>query len=211
MSDHVANLVGRTLGTAQVVQPRIASRFAGTGGAISGFREIASEVEPSRADAPLPVASLQTDSGRTTVQTDAAIPRNMPVRAAEEVRVTDVRHPIEHMEPRIVRQAAPPMGADAAPAVEAVEETLAAPAYDAAPRLVVNTPQTKARELAPLTRSRQTEASSEARRPVVRVHIGSIEVRAVQTAEPKRATAPSPTATPVSLDSYLRGRKGASR
>jgi len=234
---YISNLVQRTLGVTPVAQPVIQAKFAPQGrsvgvavqdggvGPIANLREGQTPVRPqSLREQPNP--EVPHTSPATPAQTPVANSksRNFP-RTDVHGEVPDGPRFVEHgsvpsttgppHESRI--SAAPVRSMNESPVRATVELNLAHGANPASDefRLMSAESFAPARtrfSLSPAALSRSSELES-AEAPIVRVHIGRVDVRMVaQGTKESRATLPSGTgAKPVSLEEYLKARQRGQR
>ena len=195
MSDHLSNLVGRTLGTTPVIRPRVASRYAGTPNP---------QPEPVSPSTPLPAAPHQQAAllqlSHEIHEPAPTLPE--PALLVNPAALDNNARPVHPASVRVAASAASPAGSQASvPAGEAVAPEALHLLLPLQPSASISHQQPGAPVPA---------ASAPPAQPIIRVHIGSIEVRAVhQAEEPRRPQPATPAARPVSLDAYLERKRGS--
>jgi hypothetical protein len=206
VSDFLGRIAARAVGQATVAQPRVRALFAELEPASAESRlEVVKTEAPNAAAVPNGVPETpRTESPARTSSPESEVaarvrsqPRPSIANVAEAVAGSDALRrsddPPARLEPEIADAA--PIDADIgretpAAAVTAALPILAVPASPASPEAVQVT-----REEPP---------------PVVRVHIGRLEVRAnVQEPRSPAAHRESPRPQELSLADYLRGRREA--
>lgn len=231
---YIANLVHRTLGVTPVAQPVIQARFAPP---ISAYAPAVREASVAERLAPAPplahsISTPQTTrvpqppingapsegirpwEGRGVAPTRPTV-SGEPARAdlaaneREPVPVPSPEHAPPRPGPRAVQAFSPEsqLGVSAGWDGDDVQ-------MDDDFRLMKDAPSRSTQNFSPAQpayptaalRSRETESAA---RPVVRVHIGRVDVRLVApgTKEPRASTPSVPDAKPASLDEYLRARQ----
>jgi hypothetical protein len=230
MADFLSRLAERTLGSAEVVRPRIAPLFAaGVGPPLDESPEQnVTDVEPQRQwPTPLVGPVLVDGPRRAASETSSTTPRGVPDVQAEasNERATEEPGPAlsERVSPRLA--AAPsdvemrPRDAVTARAVRQVEPPLLLPRRHALSDPSAPTVATRA-SAPPAAFGSSDFPSAEGPppavraplpAPTVRVTIGRVEVRAVFAAP--EAPRPAPEAPPPSLnlDEYLKQRREGTR
>jgi hypothetical protein len=234
---YIANLVYRTLGVTPVAQPVIQAKFAPPSQTIAAAGQ---DFNASRTTAPMPRAAqsllrpqteqLGNQPRMLDAQTEPAVAREgrrilsahllSPVETADAhsaaIKRESVARPAESSRfatltvPRVPVEAQSPDTPDwpqrAAQTSDDFRLMKAAPSTQAASGF---RPSSSTHGPAP-SRFRETESIE---RPIVRVHIGRVDVRMVTPGakEPRTAIPAALEAKPASLDDYLRARQRGTR
>lgn len=213
MSDHVANLVGRMMGTAPVVRPRIPSRYESSTFDAGEPSEIVAEHDyPSKAPREVPPRPIAATPSAAKQAPAALAEQPAPAaNASEEQPIAAVLRPLVESAQPAARDLTASRSASLASVPPPPAEQRVDDGTPAGRLVLVPMPQ-RQHQPPPATPAGSTAAlSGPAARPIVRVHIGSIEVRSAPQAGPVPARPPAGGARPMSLDEYLSGRNRGSR
>lgn len=208
MSDYAGSLVGRALGVAPMVHPRVASRYEGSPAVESVEAVNSGPPERSPTPASLPAAGLRIETREAVAPPptpEATLETRRETRTEEHVIVQREKAPMEFPTPPRIRP----------PVIESIEEradepALLVPAWQAVPGTVSPTSLASPVPLNPPAFPR-SGPDAESMRPIVRVHINRVEVRAPQQPDKPVKASPAAAPKPMSLDAYLRSRQGGSR
>lgn len=208
MSDYAGNLVGRALGVGPMVHPRVASRYEGSPAVESVEAVNAGPPERSPTPASLPAAGLRIETR------EAVAPTPTPEVILEASRETRTEEPVVVQRERASMELPTPSRKHQ-PVIESIEEAadepaLLVPAWQSAPGTVAATSLASPVPLNPPAFPR-SGPDAESMRPIVRVHINRVEVRAQPQPEKPVKAAPAAAPKPMSLDAYLRSRQGGGR
>ena len=210
MSDFVGRIAARAVGDAVLAQPRVRGLFEDESAAGAGLVVIDEEVPAPARPQPAPEAPVPTAEGSTV----PAPPAEAPAPRAGDARS---RAPAETRPPARVQRgetpvAPPRLPHPAEPAHEQRHEPAAPVAVveSTGPERVTATPAVMpaVRARAALPPPVPPAPGMRAEPPVVRVHIGRLEVRAnvhEPLREAPRAAEPKPQA--LTLADYLRGKR----
>lgn len=239
---YIANLVHRTLGVTPVAQPVIQARFAPqsqqvtVGGQDSGVAQT-TVLAPSKPEASPIVAQSRTISAQPEIpvlragkgtsaghspvfsepssadptKADQAVKESQPVlppvRNAEDSGLQPPNLPALAV---TVQAQAPEMSDRPQHPAHAVDEFRLMQPTPPALGLRPSSSTSRPASVASFSQSREMES---AERPVVRVHIGRVDVRMVTpgTKEPRAALPTVPDAKPASLEEYLQARQRGTR
>jgi hypothetical protein len=202
MSHFLGRLVDRARGTAPRVEPLVAPRFAP-----AAIFEVASEVDALPADrqeqpriASRASPAEKPDGERVSEADRLPLPRDNvnPDLESEKLPVPMAEHSMVLVQPALAANREEPLGKNG--------KTLAAASAAKRPRSAAPIPTTLLHfEHRPL---RPNETSEE--RPIVRVTIGRIDVRATPTAAPSRKS-PTRSEPKLTLEAYLKSRREGAR
>jgi hypothetical protein len=230
MADFLSRLAERTLGSAEVVRPRIAPLFAaGVGPPLEESPERSvTDVEPQRQwPTPLVEPVLIDGPRRAASETSSAAPGGVPDERAEASNEKATEEPGRVLSVRVSPRPAaapsdvvmPPREAVAARAVRQVDPPLLLPRRHTLPDRSASTgaPRVSAPPAAfgtsevPSAEGPPPGVRAPLLAPTVRVTVGRVEVRAVFAAPETPRPAPEAPRPSLNLDEYLKQRREGTR
>jgi hypothetical protein len=197
MSDFVGRIAARAVGDAVLAQPRVRGLFEDQSAPGAGFEVLDEEISAPARPQPAPKAPVPTAEG-------SMVPAPPPEAPAPRTRHARTRAPEERLTPaRPQRSEARAVSPEPPQSTEPARERRSEPA---APVTVVESvaPAVRAGVALPPPPAPAVRVEP----PVVRVHIGRLEVRAnvhEPAREESRAGEPQPQG--LTLSEYLRGRR----
>jgi hypothetical protein len=184
MSDFVGRIAARAVGDAVLAQPRVRGLFEDQSAPGAGLEVLDEEISAPARPRPAPKAPAPTAEGSTV----PALPPEAPAPRRRDART---RAPAERLTPaRPQRSEARAASPEPPHSTDSERERRSEPAVRA--RVALSPPPARAVRVEP---------------PVVRVHIGRLEVRANvhEPAREERVAEPQPQG--LTLSEYLRGRR----
>ncbi len=200
MSDFLSNLIGRSFTDAPVIQPRVLSLFE------TAADEFLDEPQSSTPSVPAPETIAPKDA-------PAPISKSSPMR--ETVTTKSIANASDlRVEEHLLKPASP--AAQNAPVIAQTsrlsEQTAELRKLDAARKKRVSEAFSEPRPIQPRRRKdiSPIEERSSTSPPIIRVTIGRVEVRAIQSSPPAPKSA-KPAPPKLSLEDYLHKRERGSR